>query len=123
MTVAAPTGSSPGLLDAFFGALADPTRRQLIQRLVIDGPASASTLHELFTLTRQAVVKHLTVLESAGLVTRQRRGREVLFVASPERLAAGVAWLLETGGHWDRRIDRLLQRASAADHPPPVIPG
>lgn len=99
-----------GLLDVFFGALADSTRRQLIQRLVVDGPASASTLHERFALTRQAIVKHLTVLEDAGLVHRQRRGREVLFVATPEQLATGVAWLLDAAGQWDRRIERLLTR-------------
>ncbi len=106
-----PAGSGPdeaGLLDVFFGALADSTRRQLIQRLVVDGPASASALHDRFAVTRQAIVKHLSVLEDAGLVRRQRRGREVLFVATPEKLATGVTWLLDASHQWDRRIERLI---------------
>jgi DNA-binding transcriptional ArsR family regulator len=107
------------LLDVFFGALADSTRRQLIQRLVVDGPASASALHDHFAVTRQAIVKHLTVLEDAGLVRRQRRGREVLFVATPEKLATGVAWLLDASGQWDRRIERLL---TALVHPSESVP-
>ena len=111
------TSDEVGLLDVFFAALADSTRRQLIQRLVVDGPASASTLHELFALTRQAIVKHLTVLEGAGLVHRQRRGREVLFVATPEKLATGVVWLLDASGQWDRRIQRLLTARGSGSVP------
>lgn len=105
-----------GALDALFGALADPTRRALVERLVRDGPASATALTSSFALSRQAVVKHLQALEAVGLVTPERVGREVRFRATPEPLASAVGWLLDAGGSWDRRIDRL--RTIAAARPP-----
>ena len=102
-----------GALDALFGALADPTRRALVERLVIHGPASATRLAPSAALTRQGIVKHLQALEAAGLVSSQRVGREVQYRATTEPLAAAVAWLLDAGGSWDRRIDRLrAQRTS-----------
>lgn len=100
-------------LDTLFGALADPTRRQLLQRLLGKGPATATVLAETLPLTRQAVVKHLQALEAAGLATPERVGREVRYRATPERLASAVGWLLDAGGSWDRRIDRLRGRASS----------
>ena len=103
-----------GPLDALFGALADPTRRAIVVDLVRHGPQSATRLSAGGPLTRQAVVKHLQALEVAGLVTSQRAGREVLFRATPEPLAAAVGWLLDAGATWDRRIDRLRARTTAA---------
>ena len=107
---------SDGPLDALFGALADPTRRALLERLVREGPASATVLASsgLATrpLTRQGVVKHLQALEAVGLVVPERVGREVRFRATPEPLADAVGWLLDAGARWDRRIDRLRERAS-----------
>src|SRR6478736_2997824 len=83
-----------------------------LQILVQHGPRSATRLAEGSPLTRQAVVKHLQALESAGLVRSQRVGREVQFRATPEPLAAAVGWLLDAGASWDRRIDRLRERVS-----------
>lgn len=103
-----------GPLDALFGALADPTRRAIVVDLVRHGPQSATRLSVGAPLTRQAVVKHLQALESAGLVTSQRVGREVLFRATPEPLASAVGWLLDAGATWDRRIDRLRARTTVA---------
>jgi len=103
---------SHAALDALFGALADPTRRDLLHRLVSKGPASATVLAESFPLTRQAVVKHLHALESAGLVIAERFGREVLYRATPERLSDAVVWLLDSGARWDRRMARLAERHS-----------
>lgn len=100
-------------LDVLFGALADPTRRALLHRLVVAGPTSATVLAGAFPFTRQAVVKHLQALEGAGLVVPQRVGREVRFRAEPEHLAAAVGWLLDAGASWDRRIDRLRGRDGA----------
>jgi len=97
-------------LDVLFGALADPTRRQLLQRLLANGPATATVLAEPLSCSRQAVVKHLQALEAAGLATPERVGREVRYRATPERLASAVGWLLDAGGSWDRRIDRLRGR-------------
>jgi DNA-binding transcriptional ArsR family regulator len=103
-------------LDELFGVLADPTRRSLLQQLVHDGPDTASRLSEHFPLTRQAVVKHLQALSEAGLVTAERSGREVLYRATPEPLADAVAWLVDAGSAWDRRLDRL--RSVARPAPP-----
>jgi DNA-binding transcriptional ArsR family regulator len=97
-------------LDVLFGALADPTRRQLLQTLLTKGPATATVLAAPLPVSRQAIVKHLQALEVAGLVTPERDGREVRYRATPERLASAVGWLLDAGGSWDRRIDRLRTR-------------
>ncbi len=97
-------------LDVVFGALADPTRRALVQRLVVSGPASATVLASSFPFSRQAVVKHLQALETAGLVVAQRVGREVQYRAEPAPMAAAIGWMLDSGAAWDRRIDRLRQR-------------
>ncbi len=94
-------------LDQLFGALADPTRRALMVRLVAGGPATATVLSADVPLTRQAVVKHLQALEAVGMVVPERVGREVRYRAQPEPLAAAVGWLLDAGASWDRRIDRL----------------
>lgn len=94
-------------LDELFAVLADPTRRAILERLVHDGPQTATTLVDHFPTTRQAIVKHLRVLAAAGLVEPARNGREVRYVATTERLADAVNWLLDTGRRWDRRLDRL----------------
>jgi DNA-binding transcriptional ArsR family regulator len=103
--------SERGALDALFGALSDPTRRRLVERLLTDGPATATALAngtaERRPLSRQAVVKHLQVLEQAGLVTHERSGREVFYRVTPQPLAAVVSWIVDTAGQWDRRLDRL----------------
>jgi DNA-binding transcriptional ArsR family regulator len=99
--------ASAGALDTLFGALADPTRRMLVERLLTKGPATATTLAETTPLTRQAILKHLQVLESAGLLAHERAGREVRYRVTPQPLAAAVGWILDTAGQWDSRIDRL----------------
>lgn len=96
-----------GALDVLFGALADPTRRMLVERLLTRGPETATVLAEATPLTRQAVLKHLQVLEAAGLLTHERAGREVRYRVTPQPLATAVGWILDTAGLWDKRIDRL----------------
>ena len=102
-----------GPLDELFGALADPTRRRIIELLVQDGPQTATGLAVHFAATRQAVVKHLQALAAAGLVVGERRGREVHYRATTEQLRAAVNWLLDTGRDWDRRADRLRRTSGA----------
>ena len=102
-------------LDALFDALADPTRRQLLRHLVSEGPDTATRLALDLPVTRQAVVKHLQGLAEAGLVTPERRGREVRYRATPEPLTQAVGWLVDAGAKWDRRLDRLAERV--ADSP------
>ena len=101
-------------LDDLFGALAEPTRRALFQRLMHEGPRTATVLAADSALTRQAVVKHLQALVGAGLATAERAGREVRYRATPEQLAVVVAWLTESSSTWDKRVARLVERAAAA---------
>jgi DNA-binding transcriptional ArsR family regulator len=101
------TRTSSGSLDTLFGALSDPTRRLLVERLLTKGPATATVLAETTPLTRQAVLKHLQVLEAAELLARDRVGREVRYRVTPKPLAAAVGWIVDTAGQWDNRIDRL----------------
>jgi DNA-binding transcriptional ArsR family regulator len=109
------TTTTAAELDALFAALADPTRRAIVVRLVTDGPASATALATEFPISRQAVVKHLQGLEAVGMVGAERAGREVLYRADPAPLAAVVGWLLDAGASWDRRLDRL--RAATSRRP------
>jgi DNA-binding transcriptional ArsR family regulator len=92
--------------DAVFGALADPTRRQLLERLAI-GPSTATGLSEAFPLTRQAVVKHLGALAEAGMVAKERHGREVLYRLESAPLTDATAWLTTLAARWERRLLRL----------------
>ncbi|MGZ4769912.1 MAG: ArsR/SmtB family transcription factor, partial [Ilumatobacteraceae bacterium] len=80
------SNSGGGALDTLFGALADPTRRLLVERLLTNGPATATTLAATGPLTRQAILKHLQVLEAAGLLDHQRSGREVRYRVTPQPL-------------------------------------
>ena len=95
-------------------ALADPTRRQLLDVLVEAGRATATTLAGHLPVSRQAVVKHLQVLQTAGLVHGARAGREVLYSARPEALDASARWLADKAAAWDRRLDALRRAAEAA---------
>jgi DNA-binding transcriptional ArsR family regulator len=78
-----------------FGALADPTRLGLLELLIHARRASATTLAAGLPVTRQAVIKHLHVLEAAGLVSRLRSGREVLYMARVGPLEASARWLTD----------------------------
>lgn len=104
------TGDSRRPLDELFTALGDATRRDLLQRLVHDGPRTATEFAVGSTLTRQAIVKHLKALEAADLVVAERSGREVKYRATTERLADAVRWLLDASESWDRRANRLVRR-------------
>jgi DNA-binding transcriptional ArsR family regulator len=90
-----------------FAALADPTRRQVIDRLSSQGPASATELAETLPVTRQAVAKHLSTLEEAGLVAGERAGRERRYRLTPGPLADAVSWMAGVGSEWDDRLDAL----------------
>lgn len=96
---------------AVFAALADPTRRQLLDALGEAGEASASALAAPLPVSRQAVLKHLQVLEDAGLVDRARAGRVVFFRISPDPLARSARWLDARAALWDRRLLALKREA------------
>jgi DNA-binding transcriptional ArsR family regulator len=96
------------MTDAVFVALADPTRRQLLERLA-RGPSSATGLAVRFPLTRQAVVKHLGALADAGMVAKQRHGREVRYRLESAPLGEASAWLTALAARWEQRL-LLLKR-------------
>lgn len=95
-------------------ALADPTRRRLLDALADEGSASATNLAGRLPVTRQAVAKHLRVLSEAGIVAGGRAGREVLYRVRPEPLDASARWLSDLAAAWDRRLE-ALKRAAEAD--------
>ena|SRR6185312_15303124 len=90
-----------------FSALGDGTRLTLVQRLTDGGPRTATELAADLPVTRQAVGKHLKVLEDAGLVAHRAEGRAVLYELDPARLSAARAYLDTISAAWDRRIERL----------------
>ena len=93
-------------LDRMFHALADGTRRAMIERLA-RGPASVSDLAGPFDMTLPAVVQHLAVLEGAGLVTSQKIGRVRTVQLAPEALTAAGTWIGEQRLPAERQLDRL----------------
>jgi len=92
--------------DAVFVALADPTRRRLLERLATR-PSSATSLAAKFPLTRQAVVKHLGALADAGMVAKQRHGREVRYQLESAPLGEASDWLTTLSARWEQRLLRL----------------
>jgi DNA-binding transcriptional ArsR family regulator len=95
--------------DEVFTALADPTRRRLLDQLSTQGPLSATDLAGGYSVSRQAVVKHLGALSAAGLLRSERHGRQVLYGVVPERLHEATAWLADMGARWDGRLAALAE--------------
>jgi DNA-binding transcriptional ArsR family regulator len=94
-----------------FAALADPTRRQVLDLLAARGEGSASSLAAAMPVSRPAVIKHLTVLDRAGLVQSRRQGREVLYSVRPEPLQSASRWMAALAADWDRRLAALKRLA------------
>jgi ArsR family transcriptional regulator, cadmium/lead-responsive transcriptional repressor len=94
-------------LDAVFAALADPTRRHVLEHLTAAGPATPTELAAVLPITRQAVSKHLASLGRAGLVRSERCGREVRYAASGATLTEALGWLARVGSAWDTRLETL----------------
>ena len=97
--------------DDVFDALADPTRRRIVERLG-QSPANAGEIAERLPVSRQAVVKHLALLEDAGLVRGERDGRRVVFRLTPGGFADAAGWMHDVGAQWDRRLERLARRTA-----------
>ncbi len=98
--------------DAVFGALADPTRRSLLATIAHQPSVTATELAAELPITRQAVLKHLSALADAGLLDRERSGREVHYRVTPEPLSDAVSWMAEVGGQWDERLATLRRRVA-----------
>lgn len=93
-------------LDRLFHALADTTRRAMVERLC-RGPATVSELKEPFAMSLPAVVQHLKVLEEAGLVTTNKIGRTRTCQIAPQALRTAEQWITDQRTGWERRLDRL----------------
>jgi DNA-binding transcriptional ArsR family regulator len=93
-------------LSLTFSALADPTRRSIVERLAL-GALTVNELAEPFSLTQQAISKHIKVLEQAGLVSRSRSGRTRPCALDPVRLDAAADWITRHRKMWADRYDRL----------------
>ncbi len=92
---------------AVFDALADPTRLELIERLVNDSPVSITELAAGFPISRQAVSKHMVVLAEAGLLKFEKLGRERRVLLSPEPLDDAARWIARIESKWDARLAAL----------------
>lgn len=104
-------------LSAVFGALADPTRRAILERLAA-GDASVRELGDPFSMSQPAISKHLKVLEAAGLVSRHRRGTANLSRLEPEALQAADVWLERHRAAWEERFERLDEVLRDLQAPP-----
>jgi DNA-binding transcriptional ArsR family regulator len=101
-----------------FSALADPTRWRVLNLLARRGEGTATSLATELPVSRVAVVKHLGVLDRAGLVESRRRGREVRFVVRPERLDATARSMAALAAEWDERLATLKRLAEASEQRP-----
>ncbi|MEM7335915.1 MAG: metalloregulator ArsR/SmtB family transcription factor [Chloroflexota bacterium] len=92
---------------SLFLALADHTRRQLIETLANEGEKSATELAAIFPITRQGISKHLRILLDANLVQVRQQGRDKLYHLQPEQLREATAWINNIQSQWDRRLQTL----------------
>jgi DNA-binding transcriptional ArsR family regulator len=100
--------------DELWSAIGDPSRRQVLDLLVRNGEVSASWLAGRVPFSRQAVSKHLVVLERAGLVSRRKQGREVLYLVDADRLDQATRAMAELAAQWDRRLGTIKRLAETA---------
>ena len=105
-------------LDLMFQALADPTRRIMVERLC-RGPASVSELAKPFAMSLPAVVQHLQVLEASGLVRSEKLGRVRTCRVEPKALRTVEEWVGERRLIWEHRLDRLGEYLALPPEPPP----
>ncbi|WP_069161029.1 ArsR/SmtB family transcription factor [Nocardia altamirensis] len=102
--------------DDLWSAIGDPTRRRMLDLLLADGEGTATTLSERLPVTRQAVARHLSVLDRVGLVHGTPAGRERRYRIDDAQLARAVAQLNAVGSTWDARLQRIKRIAEAIQH-------
>ena len=100
--------------EELWSAIGDPSRRRVLDLLVSNGEVSASWLAERVAFSRQAVSKHLVVLEQAGLISRRKQGREVLYQVETDRLQQATRTMADLAAQWDRRLITIKQLAETA---------
>jgi len=99
--------------DDLWSAIGDPTRRRMLDLLLADGGGTATSLSDQLPMTRQAVAKHLGVLDRVGLVHVTPAGREMRYRVDDAQLARAVAQLSQVGATWDARLRRIKSIAEA----------
>jgi DNA-binding transcriptional ArsR family regulator len=98
---------TPAAVDAVFSALADPTRRHVLQALASRDSVTATGLAAELPISRQAVAKHLGSLRSAQLVSSNKVGRETIYSLRPKALLDAANWIETVGAEWDQRLGKL----------------
>jgi predicted transcriptional regulator len=106
---------STGVDDDLWSAIGDPTRRRMLDLLLAEGQGTATTLSAHLPVTRQAVTKHLVVLDRVGLVRSAPAGREKRYHVDDAQLARAVAQLNSVGALWDARLRRIKSLAEAIE--------
>lgn len=112
--------TNPTTLDRMFHALADPSRRAVVERLV-QGPATVGELAKPLDMAMPTVLQHLRVLESSGLIRTEKAGRVRTCRLEPQALASAQGWIDRLRAEWEARLDRLdayLQTLQESDHGP-----
>ncbi|WP_275423814.1 ArsR/SmtB family transcription factor [Virgisporangium ochraceum] len=99
--------------DDLWSAIGDPTRRRMLDLLLADGAGTATTLSARLPVTRQAIAKHLAVLDRVGLVRATSAGRERRYRVDDAQLARAVAQLSSVGSAWDARLRRITRIAES----------
>jgi predicted transcriptional regulator len=99
--------------DDLWSAIGDPTRRRMLDLLLVDGDGTATSLSGQLPVTRQAVAKHLGVLDRVGLVRATPAGREKRYRVDDAQLARAIAQLTAVGSAWDARLQRIKRIAEA----------
>lgn len=100
--------------DELWSAIGDPSRRRVLELVVSNEEVSASWLAGRVPFSRQAVSKHLVVLERAGLIRRRKHGREVLYQVEADRLDQVTRAMAELAARWDQRLATIKRLAEAA---------
>lgn len=99
--------------DELWSAVGDPIRRRMLDQLLNDGVGTATSLSRHLPVTRQAVTKHLVVLDRVGLVHAAAAGREKRYRVDQAQLARAVAQLADVGAAWDSRLQRIKRIAES----------
>jgi DNA-binding transcriptional ArsR family regulator len=101
--------------DELWSAIGDPTRRRMLDLLLTNGGGTATSLSDQLPVTRQAVAKHLGVLDRAGLVHSTPSGRERRYTVDEDQLARAISQLSDVTEAWDRRLQRIKRIAEAIE--------